>query len=211
MLKPTSRLKLSGKLEPTATITRRRYHHSNDVVMLRDLMVTNARAFYTPHAAAGASGTRHSPRTHNSGRDVLAKFERIAPRGREGVSGYRADEATRVFAVIPGRCAASNPESRDSGSGPSDHPGMTMEQWTALHRPPPHFRDFLPRSCRWPAPRPCASLLPNRLKKPTDQGETRDTKGNEGACVGRSDRPAFGGRAGDGSGKNYSVVGQGLL
>src|SRR3954452_930213 len=27
--------------------------------------------------------------------------------------------------VIPGRCKASNPESRDSGSGPSDHPGMT--------------------------------------------------------------------------------------
>src|SRR5581483_10234835 len=28
--------------------------------------------------------------------------------------------------VIPGRCEASNPESRDSGSGPSDHPGMTV-------------------------------------------------------------------------------------
>src|SRR5690348_12944404 len=27
--------------------------------------------------------------------------------------------------VIPGRCEASNPESRDSESGPSDHPGMT--------------------------------------------------------------------------------------
>src|SRR3954452_17339329 len=31
----------------------------------------------------------------------------------------------RVEGVIPGRCEASNPESRDSGSGPSDHPGMT--------------------------------------------------------------------------------------
>src|SRR3954463_143679 len=30
--------------------------------------------------------------------------------------------------VIPGRCEASNPESRDSGSGPSDHPGMTKEE-----------------------------------------------------------------------------------
>src|SRR5262249_32065308 len=30
-----------------------------------------------------------------------------------------------LSAVIPGRCEASNPESRDSGSGPSDHPGMT--------------------------------------------------------------------------------------
>jgi len=26
--------------------------------------------------------------------------------------------------VIPGRCEASNPESRDSGSGPADHSGM---------------------------------------------------------------------------------------
>src|SRR5882672_941026 len=31
-------------------------------------------------------------------------------------------------AVIPGRCEASNPESRDSRSGPSDHPGMTEEK-----------------------------------------------------------------------------------
>ncbi len=31
----------------------------------------------------------------------------------------------RDTTVIPGRCEASNPESRDSGSGPADHPGMT--------------------------------------------------------------------------------------
>src|ERR1700722_19168532 len=31
--------------------------------------------------------------------------------------------------VIPGRCEASNPESRDSGSGPLDHPGMTWLAW----------------------------------------------------------------------------------
>src|SRR5258705_13212031 len=31
----------------------------------------------------------------------------------------------RVLTVIPGGCEASNPESRDSGSGPSDNPGMT--------------------------------------------------------------------------------------
>jgi predicted PurR-regulated permease PerM len=36
-----------------------------------------------------------------------------------------AVENSRSAAVIPGRSAASNPESRDSGSGPSDHPGMT--------------------------------------------------------------------------------------
>src|ERR1700730_15147940 len=32
------------------------------------------------------------------------------------------------LAVIPGRCEASNPESRDSGSGPSDHPGLTVRE-----------------------------------------------------------------------------------
>jgi uncharacterized membrane protein YfcA len=30
--------------------------------------------------------------------------------------------------VIPGRIEDANPESRDSGSGPSDHPGMTTEK-----------------------------------------------------------------------------------
>jgi tRNA dimethylallyltransferase len=32
-----------------------------------------------------------------------------------------------LFSVIPGREA--NPESRDSGSGPSDHPGMTEQKF----------------------------------------------------------------------------------
>src|ERR1700724_2066246 len=36
--------------------------------------------------------------------------------------------ASRRFdVVIPGHRAAMNPESRDSGSGPSDHPGMTFQ------------------------------------------------------------------------------------
>ena len=33
--------------------------------------------------------------------------------------------------VVPGRCEASNPESRDSGAGPSDHPGMTSDGFVA--------------------------------------------------------------------------------
>src|SRR3954451_12307796 len=41
-------------------------------------------------------------------------------------------------AVIPGREA--NPESRDSGSGPSDHPGMTVE----LPRIAPQTEQFGP-------------------------------------------------------------------
>ncbi len=36
--------------------------------------------------------------------------------------------------VFPGRCEASNPESRDSGSGPSDHPGMTFIHTSAFSR-----------------------------------------------------------------------------
>src|SRR5450631_3674215 len=35
---------------------------------------------------------------------------------------------TGADTVIPGRCEASNPESRDSGSGPADHPGMTVSR-----------------------------------------------------------------------------------
>ena len=47
---------------------------------------------------------------------------------------FAEDECHGIFpfgshflVVIPGRCEASNPESRDSGSGPLDHPGMTGE------------------------------------------------------------------------------------
>jgi hypothetical protein len=40
------------------------------------------------------------------------------------VGRTRRSEA-HSFIVIPGHRAAMNPESRDSGSGPSDHPGMT--------------------------------------------------------------------------------------
>ena len=35
------------------------------------------------------------------------------------------DKIANLFDVIPGRVEDANPESRDSGSGPSDHPGMT--------------------------------------------------------------------------------------
>src|SRR5450631_1809267 len=71
------------------------------------------------HEAAGATGTRHSPRPP-WGRKTNANLGRIAPRDHEVMFGTGADT------VIPGRCEASNPESRDSGSGPADHPGMTV-------------------------------------------------------------------------------------
>src|SRR5260221_8031988 len=73
------------------------------------------------HEAAGAAATRHSPRPP-WGRELNAQLGRIAPRECERVFGIGADT------VIPGRCEASNPESRDSGSGPADHPGMTALQ-----------------------------------------------------------------------------------
>src|SRR5258705_13892174 len=47
--------------------------------------------------------------------------------------------------VIPGRCEASNPESRDSGSGPSEHPGMT--EYGLLRRGACHRARI--RATRW--------------------------------------------------------------
>jgi len=40
------------------------------------------------------------------------------------VARIKMGEGLYYLSVIPGRGKASNPESRDSGSGPSDHPGM---------------------------------------------------------------------------------------
>jgi hypothetical protein len=41
-------------------------------------------------------------------------------------------QAQEFSAVIPGRIEDANPESRDSGSGPSDHPGMTTSNEVLL-------------------------------------------------------------------------------
>jgi len=55
-------------------------------------VVTNARAFYTPRAAAGATGTRHSPRPLFSGRRIHAQLGRNAPRDRDAVIGFRVPQ-----------------------------------------------------------------------------------------------------------------------
>src|SRR5215470_12955558 len=47
-----------------------------------------------------------------------------------------------VWSSFRGRCEASNPESRDSGSGPSDHPGMTVIE-IARRAAPSRCDDFL--------------------------------------------------------------------
>src|SRR6266404_3268011 len=47
-------------------------------------------------------------------------------RSAAGDKGGAVSEGDLV--VIPGQPAGLNPESRDSGSGPSDHPGMTRNK-----------------------------------------------------------------------------------
>jgi hypothetical protein len=44
-------------------------------------VVTNARAFYTTRAAAGALGTRHSPRPHFRGEGFMHNLGRYPRRG----------------------------------------------------------------------------------------------------------------------------------
>src|SRR5450631_885446 len=96
------------------------------------LVVTRVRSTNTNCTRGrGCSGHPAFP-TPSRGRKIYANLGRIAPRDRGRVFGIGADT------VIPGRCqrvrakrgpmtgSASNPESRDSGSGPADHPGMTV-------------------------------------------------------------------------------------
>ena len=52
-------------------------------------VVTNARAFYTPRAAAGASDARHSLRPLSEGGKLIEDLGRIAPRDREIVAARR--------------------------------------------------------------------------------------------------------------------------
>ena len=67
-------------------------------------------------AETGRADTRHyAKRQFTWFRHQLPEFEWVAPEAARG----------RLNAVIPGRVEDANPESRDSGSGPSDHPGMT--------------------------------------------------------------------------------------
>jgi hypothetical protein len=70
------------------------------------------------------------------------------------------ERAMTVSAVIPGRCEASNPESRDSGSGPSDHPGMTESQLSvaSLLTKPRVWRASIPDTTS----RPRGAMRPSR-------------------------------------------------
>ena len=60
----------------------------------------------------------------SSSRRDAPKLQVICPTAQ--ADGMRHINATgNVLCVIPGRCEASNPESRDSGFSPADCPGMT--------------------------------------------------------------------------------------
>jgi hypothetical protein len=63
--------------------------------------------------------------------ESVARMERSENPGLAPTLGFPdyASFHPGYAAVIPGRCEASSPESRDSGSGPSDHPGMTASRW----------------------------------------------------------------------------------
>ena len=84
-----------------------------------------------PRSIAAASGIPGRQRRVTRERARPAAPDPCAGRAGEavGFSACRTIGFTfqRACSVIPGRCAASNPESRDSGSGPSDHPGMTED------------------------------------------------------------------------------------
>src|SRR5665647_2617606 len=64
-------------------------------------------------------------------RQIGEIFRPLRPRGRYCIGGV-----LEVWIVIPGRCVASNPESRDSGFDATHRPGMTesassrrLSQW----------------------------------------------------------------------------------
>jgi hypothetical protein len=59
-------------------------------------VVTNARAFYTTRAAAGAPSARHSLRPLFSGPMISYELGRIAPRGCGGVSWHRHCERSEA-------------------------------------------------------------------------------------------------------------------
>jgi hypothetical protein len=65
------------------------------------------------HEAAGATGTRRFLRPLSGGSFM------------QNSDALRRENVEPCLAVIPGRCEASNPESRDSGLRFA-HPGMTI-------------------------------------------------------------------------------------
>jgi hypothetical protein len=105
-----------------------------------------------------------------------------------GILDRPPERAMTVSAVIPGRCEASNPESRDSGSGPSDHPGMTESQLSvaSLLTKPRVWRASIPDTTSRPrgAMRPSRAFI-SRPKRAWGMPDARCTRGLVCACSGR--------------------------
>ena len=74
----------------------------------------------TRHSVSRSRTCSEMPSMMRSSRDLLPRLTTRLSMSRTGLV------MSTFSAVIPGRCVARDPESRDSGSGPSDHPGMTM-------------------------------------------------------------------------------------
>ena len=101
------------------------------------------------HAAGGTSEVSSnivgvstaSTRSRNRRRRGADRLRRAAPRGRRAARGNRRVPVEYPggleIVVIPGRCEAPNPESRDSGFDASHRPGMTAP--CLLSRPPRFF------------------------------------------------------------------------
>jgi hypothetical protein len=101
-----------------------------------------------------------------------------------GILDRPPERAMTVSAVIPGRCEASNPESRDSGSGPSDHPGMTESQLSvaSLLTKPRVWRASIPDTTS----RPRGAMRPSRafISRPQrGRGECRMPAAPAASCA----------------------------
>ncbi len=81
-------------------------------------------------ACNAASQSRDVPLRKQKLMDPGSATHHAAAAARCAASGERKARIIFPFnfcTVIPGRCEASSPESRGSGSGPADHPGTTAE------------------------------------------------------------------------------------
>src|ERR1700681_3361028 len=96
------------------------------------LVVTRVRSTTTKCTRGrGCNGHPAFP-TPSLGVRIHAQLGRIAPRVRSRMDLTSLRRGGDPDSVIPGRCEASSPESRDSGSGPADHPGMTVMDLRAV-------------------------------------------------------------------------------
>jgi hypothetical protein len=96
-------------------------------------VVTNARVYYTPRAAAGAADTRHSPRPLFSGRIVHAQLGRIARREREVMSEIGG---LKNYLRRPGQANGSRERAPDDRLHASRDPSVSAMRSSRRHQCP---------------------------------------------------------------------------